>query len=453
MEYEGAGPKLRRSARVVIEGPSSLLSHPAIDEGTMWKRNWRGSDSMESGPYPERPGEPDCAYYIRTGLCRFGMACKFNHPPNRMLAVGHVKSQAVAATRIRGGYPERVGQPECQYYLKTGTCKFGATCKFHHPKEKAGISEQVQLNILGYPLRPNEKECAYYLRTGECKFGSTCKFHHPQPSNAVLALHGSPVYPSAHSPTTPSQQTYPAEMTNWTLSRSSFIPSPQWQASSSYAQLILPQGVVQVPGWTSYSGQLGSSQESQQTIGTAQFYSALQQGETSTGARGKFPSYRPGPVPVGMYAVPRENIFPERPGQPECQFYMKTGDCKFGAVCKFHHPRERLVPVPNCVLSPLGLPLRPGEPLCDFYSRYGICKFGPNCKYDHPIRTYTYGLSASSVAEVPTAWHLSSILPEPPVLTLPSETAANGSSGVSRRISLSESRHATAGDENDDEES
>lgn len=91
--------------------------------------------------------------------------------------------------------------------------------------------------------------------------------------------------------------------------------------------------------------------------------------------------------------------------------------------------------------------------MCDFYSRYGICKFGPNCKYDHPIRTYTYGLSASSMAEVPTAWHLSSILPEPPVLTLPLETAANGSSGVSRRISLSESQHATAGDENDDEES
>lgn len=55
--------------------------------GTMWKRNWRGSDSMESGPYPERPGEPDCAYYIRTGLCRFGMTCKFNHPPNRMLVM------------------------------------------------------------------------------------------------------------------------------------------------------------------------------------------------------------------------------------------------------------------------------------------------------------------------------------------------------------------------------
>ena len=106
-------------------------------------------------------------------------------------------------------------------------------------------------------------------------------------------------------------------------------------------------------------GQLGSSPGSQQTAGVAQFYSPSQQGETNIGAQGKFSSYRPGSVSMGLYAVPRENIFPERPGQPECQFYMKTGDCKFGAVCRFHHPRERLIPTPNCVLNPLGLPLRP----------------------------------------------------------------------------------------------
>jgi hypothetical protein len=35
-----------------------------------------------SGPYPERPGEQDCAYYMRTGLCGYGMNCHFNHPPN-----------------------------------------------------------------------------------------------------------------------------------------------------------------------------------------------------------------------------------------------------------------------------------------------------------------------------------------------------------------------------------
>ena len=99
----------------------------------------------------------------------------------------------------------------------------------------------------------NETECSYYLKTGQCKFGSTCKFHHPQPSNMMVSLRGSPVYPSVHSPTTPGQQSYPGGITNWPLSRASFIPSPRWQSPSSYSPLILPQGVLSVPGWNAYS--------------------------------------------------------------------------------------------------------------------------------------------------------------------------------------------------------
>lgn len=29
------------------------------------------------------------------------------------------------------------------------------------------------------PSVQDEKECAYYLRTGTCKYGTTCKYHHP----------------------------------------------------------------------------------------------------------------------------------------------------------------------------------------------------------------------------------------------------------------------------------
>jgi hypothetical protein len=97
----------------------------------------------------------------------------------------------------------------------------------------------------------NETECAYYLRTGQCKFGNTCKFHHPQPTNMMVSLSGSSVYPTVQSPTTPGQQSYPGGVTNW--SRGSFIPSPRWQGPSSYAPMLLPQGVVSVPGWNAYS--------------------------------------------------------------------------------------------------------------------------------------------------------------------------------------------------------
>ena len=29
---------------------------------------------------PERPGQRDCAFFLRTGTCRFGSNCRFNHP-------------------------------------------------------------------------------------------------------------------------------------------------------------------------------------------------------------------------------------------------------------------------------------------------------------------------------------------------------------------------------------
>lgn len=431
-------------SRAAVTEDTTALS-PSFNQDAMWQMNLRSSETMESGPYPERIGEPDCSYYIRTGLCRFGSTCRFNHPPNRKLAI--------ATARMKGEFPERIGQPECQYYLKTGTCKFGATCKFHHPRDKAGIAGRISLNILGYPLRPNEIECAYYLRTGQCKFGGTCKFHHPQPANMMVSLRGSPVYPPVQSPTTPGQQSYPGGISNW--SRASFVPSPRWQGPSSYASLILPQGVVSVSGWNTYGGQLGSvssSESLQQTAGNNQIYGTSRQSEAvNAGAQGTYSSFRSGSVPVGFYALQRENVFPERPGQPECQFYMKTGDCKFGAVCRFHHPRERLIPAPDCVLSPIGLPLRPGEPLCIFYSRYGICKFGPSCKFDHPMGIFTYNLSASTSADAPVRRLLGSSSGTA-ALALTSEGLAEAGSAMPRRLSLSEARQMPSGDDDIDAE-
>lgn len=68
----------------------------------------------------------------------------------------------------------------------------------------------------------------------------------------MVSLRGSPIYPSVHSPTSPVQQSYPGGLTSWPLSRASFIASPRWQGPSSYAHLILPQGLVQVPNWNTY---------------------------------------------------------------------------------------------------------------------------------------------------------------------------------------------------------
>ncbi|KAL0340856.1 UNVERIFIED_CONTAM: Zinc finger CCCH domain-containing protein ZFN-like [Sesamum radiatum] len=351
--------------------------------------NTRSMEQIDSGPYPVREGEPDCSYYIRTGLCRFGSTCRFNTPPNRKLAI--------ATARMKGEYPERIGQSECQYYLKTGTCKFGATCKFHHPRDKAGIAGRVALNVLGYPLRPNEIECAYYMRNGQCNLGALV--------NSTILSH---LY---------------IGLCTWFCCISSYSFSDSRSAVISVVKSFLhPQSTVAKPfklcptcyaagysfdfllvhctGASSVSlssiGQLGSvlsSENQHPAAGNSQKDGASLQSEAGDAGT----QFHSGSLPMGYYAFQRDNVFPERPGQPECQFYMKTGDCKFGAVCKFHHPRERLIPVPDCVLSPIGLPLRPGEPLCVFYSRYGICKFGPSCKFDHPMTVFAYNAGASCI--------------------------------------------------------
>lgn len=364
----------------------------------------QSSDEMDfaAGPFPERPGEPDCLYYVRTGLCGFGMNCRFNHPPKRQL---------VAVSK--GEYPERFGQPECQYFLKTGNCKFGSTCKYHHPREKAGTLGRVTVNIVGLPLRLDEKDCAYYMRTGSCKFGMTCKFNHPQPATFVT-MSGSSMYASAGSPSAPSPQPFPTGHPSWAISRS-YVPGSRFQGPSSFAPLIVPpQSLVSMPAWNTYQARMGAAaslEVQQQALGTSFVYGAMASTDTvSGGVHAPYNPYVPGSAATGFPSMQmqstslfNDSVFPERPGLPECQYYMKTGDCKFGPSCRYHHPRERISLVPNAILSPIGLPLRAGVPHCKFYTQYGICKFGPTCKFDHPMSSVPYSPSASSLLEMPIA--------------------------------------------------
>lgn len=62
-------------------------------------------------------------------------------------------------------------------------------------------------------------------------------------------------------------------------------------------------------------------------------------------------------------------VFPQRPGgaSPHCDFFLKTGACKFGAACHFHHPLAFSVKMTSVGEHPI----RPGQPVCPFYDRTG----------------------------------------------------------------------------------
>lgn len=69
--------------------------------------------------------------------------------------------------------PRRPWMVTCEYYAKMGTCKFGMDCKFDHPPEF-----QVTLNAFGLPIRDGQPRCAHFERTGTCKYGPSCKYDH-----------------------------------------------------------------------------------------------------------------------------------------------------------------------------------------------------------------------------------------------------------------------------------
>ncbi|KAL8530852.1 hypothetical protein ACS0TY_007763 [Phlomoides rotata] len=336
------------------------------------EESMRRLDLWDREAYPERPGLPDCAYYMRTGSCGYGPKCRYNHPPDRNSSLGG------------GEYPERAGEPPCQYYLRTGTCKFGALCKFNHPKNAGGSLTNAPLNIYGYPLRPGEKECSYYLKTGQCKFAITCKFDHPQPDGTSVSASARPFYLTVQSPS-PSPEHYDSPSTGYR------VPRPPMLPGSYYGPMLLP-GVVPIPNWNPYPGQISPapSPGPQPSVGPTSVYGPSQLGSSVPAFTGAYSQLPSSAAPSG--STTKEQKFPERPGQPDCKYYMRTGDCKYGFSCRYNHPPDWIVSKSNCALSSLGLPLRPGVQACSFYLQRGQCKFGRTCKFDHPIASpkYTY---------------------------------------------------------------
>mmetsp|Transcript_16781 Transcript_16781/g.41313 ORF Transcript_16781/g.41313 Transcript_16781/m.41313 type:complete len:371 (-) Transcript_16781:145-1257(-) len=184
-------------------------------------------------------------------------------------------------------------------------CSFGSTCRWHHPEGVEGKLSEAKQNSVGLPIRPEAEVCDYYRRTGECKFGITCKFTHPEKQDAN----------------------------------------------------------DQLPGESGEVDEKGEGGEAQQQ-------------KNAQAAQGK---------PAKL----NEKGFPSRPGEQVCSYYMKFGDCKFGPECCFDHPFN-VEPNPNAGydasenLNSKGLPIRFGCQVCDFYMRTGVCKFGATCKYHHP---------------------------------------------------------------------
>ncbi|GFZ12778.1 floral homeotic protein [Actinidia rufa] len=113
---------------------------------------------------PERPGEPDC-------------------PVSRASEYFSLQASLDTDSQENVGYstlPERPSEPPCaQFYVKTGKCKFGATCKFHHPKD-------IQL-----PSAGQDNGSDVHIETVISNDGNTGELKLTQPLFTPALLHNS----------------------------------------------------------------------------------------------------------------------------------------------------------------------------------------------------------------------------------------------------------------------
>lgn len=118
-------------------------------------------ESLDPSALPERPSEPACAFYIKTGKCKFGATCKFHHP----------KDIQIPSTGQENGN----GVQSADTANSEGTTVVDVNAM----KPTVSITPALLHNSKGLPIRPGEVDCPFYLKTGSCKYGATCRYNHP----------------------------------------------------------------------------------------------------------------------------------------------------------------------------------------------------------------------------------------------------------------------------------
>ncbi|KAK6913035.1 hypothetical protein RJ641_022636 [Dillenia turbinata] len=336
--------------------------------------------------YPLRPYAEDCPYYMKTGSCKFGLNCRFNHPVVRKFHQGRKESEK--EKEETQGRPEQI---ECKYYLTPGGCKYGNICKYKHRKENKEVAVPPELNFLGLPMRLGERECPFYMRNGSCGYGANCRFHHPDPMSVEeIDTHKSPSNSKAgHQPGTHNRDSAPQHLMGashapgapW-LSHMVTNPSLPHPNNSQYIPVMHPQPPQMNPvPFNAYQAHLYPPH--------SQIHSAAALEKPQKNAD------------TQLYVDQHTQVgeFPERPGQPECSYFVKTGDCKYKSACRYHHPKDHAPRGPVSDATNKGPPLRSGKKLCRNIEQYGSCKYGRSCLFYHPMNSGESAFAAGSVPD------------------------------------------------------
>ncbi|KAK2969774.1 hypothetical protein RJ640_028054 [Escallonia rubra] len=349
-------PKHRPSDQpdIVFTWPAGETLGKKLENGGLKSNGAVDEQKDGSGSYPLRPYAEDCPFYLRTGACKFGSSCKFNHPVKKIMYQVANKNKDGEGSDISGQIECKVVQPLLTYcyYLTAGGCKYGKSCRFKHSKVEFEV-DCPELNFLGLPIRLGARECPFYMRNGSCGYGASCRFNHPDPTtvggfdprNSTLnneaagpfglsALYSNCEYVPLH--LSGASQPPQALLSSPVMSDST-VPYMDSQLTYVPSGKLLSQGDPQHYQWNGYQAADYSQEKRHLSAAASSFMSNKTEPSMAT------------------------EEFPERPGQPDCEYFVKTGNCKFKSLCWYHHPKNQETKSEVCVLSEKGLPLRPGQ--------------------------------------------------------------------------------------------
>ncbi|CAM8882458.1 unnamed protein product [Rhodiola kirilowii] len=393
---------------VALKRSSEALYHHNIlgTHSTIGQNDWLAMSYLAKRPriesssilptYPRRPGEKDCAHYMLTRTCKFGGTCKFDHPV--WVPEGGIPDWKEVPPVANEGLPERPGEPDCPYFLKTQRCKFGLNCKFNHPREKV-VDMVVKGESAALPDRPSEPPCAFYLKTGICKFGATCKFHHPKDVPAPVLDQGK---------VTSELESFSAKIEGTTgETKSNILPTPALVNNSK--GLPIRPGEMDCPFYLkTNSCKYGATcrfnhpdQIGQTVVPSPTVNFSLGVGNPAVPALQSFDQFAKPDVcyhfltPKDMFLIELVVYFDQI---IMAKYYMKTGVCKFGERCRFHHPVDRSAPSiaqENVKLTLAGYPRREGALACPYYMKTSACKYRATCKFDHPPPAEVLAIAAA----------------------------------------------------------
>lgn len=153
---------------------------------------------------PQRPGEKECTFFLRTGRCQYAARCRFHHPLDKMTALVGPMHAGPHAMGLVPAHPHALQAAHHAHGMAPAA--FVAGQHAHHGMDPStaaaygyahapppmplppmrGASSQSAGGAGGgsdsglLPSRPSTEACSYFMRTGKCSYGMSCRFDHPR---------------------------------------------------------------------------------------------------------------------------------------------------------------------------------------------------------------------------------------------------------------------------------